>query len=133
MSHNFKQRYPCMFMYRVTMIYIWLQSRQVDKLKYLCWNIILQYLIHVSTKKETVFFFSYYVMIKEIKRLWVIKMSHKSAKCIHGFSDIDEYKGLALVTWMLPARTPKDRMFVLVTPDILEMDGTAHVLDAFLL
>ena len=34
---------------------------------------------------------------------------------------------------MLPARTPKDRMFVLVTPDILEMDGTAHVLDAFLL
>ena len=98
------------------------QSRQVDKLKYLCW----------TTKKETVFF-SYYVMIKEIKRLWVIKMSHKSAKCIHGFSDIDEYKGLTLVTWMLPARTPKDRMFVLVTPDILEMDGTAHVLDAFLL
>ena len=32
---------------------------------------------------------------------------------------------------MLLARTPKDRMFVLVTPDILEMDGTAQVLDAF--
>ena len=60
-------------------------------------------------------------------------MSHKSAKCIHGFSDIDEYKGLTLVTWMLPSRTPKDRMFVVVTTDILEMDGTAHVLDAFLL
>ena len=27
----------------------------------------------------------------------------------------------------------KDRMFVVVTPDILEMDGTAQVLDAFFL
>ena len=34
---------------------------------------------------------------------------------------------------MLPARTPRDRKFVLVTPDIMEMDGNAHVLDAFLL
>ena len=34
---------------------------------------------------------------------------------------------------MLPARTPRDRKFVLVAPDILEMDGNAHVLDAFLL
>ena len=34
---------------------------------------------------------------------------------------------------MLHARTPKDRMFVRVTPDILEMEATAQVLDAFLL
>ena len=42
-------------------------------------------------------------------------------------------KEITLVTWMLLAWTPKDRMFVVVTPDILEMDGTAQVLDAFLL
>ena len=40
-------------------------------------------------------------------------------------------KEITLVTWMLLAWTPKDRMFVVVTPDILEMDGTAQVLDAF--
>ena len=34
---------------------------------------------------------------------------------------------------MLHARTPKDCMFVLVTQDILEMDATAQVIDAFLL
>ena len=34
---------------------------------------------------------------------------------------------------MLHARTSKDLMFVLVTPDILEMEATAQVLDAFLL
>ena len=54
--------------------------------------------ICAEQQKRKPFFFSYYVMIKEIKRLWVIKMSHKSAKCIHGFSDIDEYKGLTFVT-----------------------------------
>ena len=34
---------------------------------------------------------------------------------------------------MLPARTPMDRMFVLVTPVMLEMEATVQVLDAFLL
>ena len=34
---------------------------------------------------------------------------------------------------MLYARTPKDLMFVLVTPDILEMEATAQVLDTILL
>ena len=34
---------------------------------------------------------------------------------------------------MLHARTSKDLMFVLVTLDILEMEATAQVLDAFLL
>ena len=42
-------------------------------------------------------------------------------------------KEITLVTWMLDAWTPKDPMFVLVTPDILEMEATAQVLDAFLL
>ena len=42
-------------------------------------------------------------------------------------------KEITLVTYTLPARTPKDRMFVFVTPDILEMEATAQVLDAFLL
>ena len=34
---------------------------------------------------------------------------------------------------MLPARTPMDRMFVVVTPVMLEMEATVQVLDAFLL
>ena len=34
---------------------------------------------------------------------------------------------------MLHARTLRDLMFVLVTPDIMEMEATAQVLDAFLL
>ena len=34
---------------------------------------------------------------------------------------------------MLHARTSKDLMFVHVTPDILEMEATAQVPDAFLL
>ena len=42
-------------------------------------------------------------------------------------------KEITLVTWMLYAWTPKDLMFVLVTPDILEMETTAQVLDAFIL
>ena len=42
-------------------------------------------------------------------------------------------KEITLVTWILYAWTPKDFMFVLVTPDILEMEATAQVLDAFLL
>ena len=42
-------------------------------------------------------------------------------------------KEITLVTWMLYAWTPKDLMFVLVTPDILEMEATAQVLDVFLL
>ena len=40
---------------------------------------------------------------------------------------------ITLVTWMLPARTPKDRTLVLVTPDILKMEATAKALDAFIL
>ena len=32
---------------------------------------------------------------------------------------------------MLHARTPKDRTFVLVTPDILKMEATAQVINAF--
>ena len=42
-------------------------------------------------------------------------------------------KEITLVTWMPHAWTPKDRIFVRVTPDILEMEATAQVLDAFLL
>ena len=42
-------------------------------------------------------------------------------------------KEITLVTYTLPAGTPKDRMFVFVTPDILEMEATAQVLDEFLL
>ena len=42
-------------------------------------------------------------------------------------------KEITLVTWMLYAWTPKDLMFVLVTPDILEMEATAQVLEVFLL
>ena len=42
-------------------------------------------------------------------------------------------KEITLVTWMLYAWTPKDLMFVLVTPDILEMEATAQVIDVFLL
>ena len=42
-------------------------------------------------------------------------------------------KEITLVTRMLHAWTPKDRMSVLVTSDILEMEATARVLDAFLL
>ena len=33
---------------------------------------------------------------------------------------------------MLHARTPKDRTFVLVTADIMKMEATAQVLNAFL-
>ena len=40
-------------------------------------------------------------------------------------------KEITLVTRMLHARTPKDRRFVLVTPDILKMEATAQVLNAF--
>ena len=61
-------------------------------------------------------------------------MSHKNDKVQNVFivsQILTSVKEITLVTWMLPARTPKDRMFVLVTPDILEMDGTAQVLDAF--
>ena len=42
-------------------------------------------------------------------------------------------KEITLVTWILYAWTPKDRMSVLVTPDILEMEATAQVPDVFLL
>ena len=42
-------------------------------------------------------------------------------------------KEITLVTRMLSARTPKDCTSVPVTPDILEMDATAQVFDAFLL
>ena len=34
-SHNFKQRYPCMFMYRVTMIYIFCYIFCNDKRNYM--------------------------------------------------------------------------------------------------
>ena len=42
-------------------------------------------------------------------------------------------KEITLVTWMPHAWTPKDRMFVRVTLDIVEMEATAQVLDAFVL
>ena len=63
-------------------------------------------------------------------------MSHKNDKVKNVFmvsQILTSVKEITLATWMLPARTPKDRMFVVVTPDILEMDGTAQVLNAFLL
>ena len=50
-------------------------------------------------------------------------------QCIDGFSDIDECKG----NHSCHVNAPKDLMFVLVTPDILEMEATAQVLDVFLL
>ena len=62
-------------------------------------------------------------------------MSHKNDKVQNVFmvsQILMSVKEITLVTWMLPARTPKDRMFVVVTPDVLEMDGTALVLNAFL-
>ena len=50
----------------------------------------------------------------------------------------DEVKNLSIVSQiftsvkeMLHARTPKDRTFVLVTPDILKMEATAQVLNEF--
>ena len=62
-------------------------------------------------------------------------MSHKNDK-VQDLSMVSQIltsvKEITLVTWMLPARTPKDRTFVLVIPDIIEMDTTAQVLDAFL-
>ena len=42
-------------------------------------------------------------------------------------------KEITLVTQMPHAQTPKDRIFVLVTPDIREMEAIAQVFDAFLL
>ena len=64
-----------------------------------------------------------------------ITMSHKNDK-VQNLSMVSQIltsvKEITLVTWMLPARTPKDRTLVLVTPDILKMEATAKVLDAFL-
>ena len=63
-------------------------------------------------------------------------MSHKNDK-VQNLSMVSQIltsvKEITLVTCMLPARTPKDRTLVLVTPDILKMEATAKVLDAFLL
>ena len=63
-------------------------------------------------------------------------MSHKNDKVQNVFivsQILTSVKEITLVTWMLPARTPKDCTFLLVTPDLLEMDATAQVFDAFLL
>ena len=49
------------------------------------------------------------------------------------FQILTNVKEITLVTLMLPARTPMDRMFVLVTPVMLEMEVTVQVFDAFLL
>ena len=58
-------------------------------------------------------------------------MSHKNDK-VQNLSMVSQVltsvKEITLVTWMLPARTLKDRTFVLVIPDIIEMDTTAQVL-----
>ena len=55
-------------------------------------------------------------------------MSHKNDK-VQNLSMVSQIltsvKEITLVTWMLPARTPKDRTLVLVTSDILKMEATA--------
>ena len=47
------------------------------------------------------------------------------------FQILTSVKEITLVTWMLHAWTPKDRTFVLVTPDIMKMEATAQVRNAF--
>ena len=42
------------------------------------------------------------------------------SKRIYGFSDIDEWE-ITLVTWMLPAQTPTDPMFVNASLDLMKM------------
>ena len=82
-SHNFMQRYPCMFMQRVTTIYIFCYTFCNDKRNYMTMG-------HKNDK---------------VKNLSIVSQIFTSVKEI------------TLVTWMLHARTPKDRMFVLVTPE----------------
>ena len=54
-------------------------------------------------------------------------------KYINGFSDIDECKGNHSCHVNAICTNAKDGTSVLVTSDILEMDATAKVFDAFLL
>ena len=91
---------------------------------------VLQYLTRKTQKGETVVLS--FAMINSIARLrFFIHFKATKMKKVQNIFMMSQMltnvKEITLVTWMLPTRTATDRTFVLVSPNVLEMDAIVQV------